>query len=142
MGAGAWWDTRLTTAAAQLNYADNILNLSCYPLIKISILCLYLRIFVTRRFRQICWGGIIFLSCMGTANVLVTMFSCHPIRSFFDATVPGTCINTVHFYWATAILNVLTDVFILVLPMPTVWKMQATVQRKLAISLVFVLGGL
>ncbi|KAL9109173.1 MAG: hypothetical protein Q9227_006098 [Pyrenula ochraceoflavens] len=57
----------------KLNYAYNIFNLSCYPIIKLSILLLYLRIFITPsyhfyrwapQFRILCWAGIVFLSCM------------------------------------------------------------------------------
>lgn len=126
----------------KLNYAYNILNLSCYPLVKLSILLLYLRIFPTPRFRQFCWGGIVFISCMGVANTLVAIFACNPVQGFYDMSVPSTCINDVQFYWATAVLNVVTDLYILLLPMPMVWGLQTTLKRKLAIAMIFVLGGL
>ncbi|KAK7756160.1 hypothetical protein SLS62_001752 [Diatrype stigma] len=126
----------------KLNYAFNILNLACYPIIKISILLLYLRIFVTNRIHMLSWGGIIFLSCMCIANTLVAMFACTPVRGFFDSSVPAMCIDDVKFYWCTAILNVVTDLYILILPIPVVWKLQTTLKRKIAISLIFTIGGL
>ncbi|KAI9687654.1 MAG: hypothetical protein M1820_010425 [Bogoriella megaspora] len=106
------------TLFPKLNYAYNILNVSCYPIIKLSILLFYLRIFISPRFRRLCWAG------------------------FYNQTIKATCINDVQFYWATAILNVLTDLYILVLPMPMVWRLHATFKKKLAISAVFMLGGL
>lgn len=89
-----------------------------------------------------CWGGIVFLACMCTANTLVAIFSCKPVRSFFDLDVPGTCTDATKFSWATAILNVVTDFYILVLPIPVVRKLHTTLGRKIAISLIFMVGGL
>ena len=127
----------------KLNYAYNILNLSCYPLIKLSILFLYLRIFISTKFRIFCWGGVVFVASMLVANTLVGIFACSPVKAFYDMTITDKrCINDVHFYWATAILNVVTDLYILILPMPIVWKIQTTLRRKIAISLIFILGGL
>ncbi|KAF2229208.1 hypothetical protein EV356DRAFT_435733, partial [Viridothelium virens] len=109
---------------------------------KLSILLFYLRIFISQRFRQLCWAGIVFVSCMCIANTLVAIFACRPIAGFYDLTIQAKCIDDVQFYWGTAILNVLTDLYILVLPMPMVWRLHATFQKKLAISAVFMLGGL
>ncbi|KAL9620508.1 MAG: hypothetical protein Q9160_004977 [Pyrenula sp. 1 TL-2023] len=70
------------------------------------------------------------------------MFACRPVRGFYDASVSAKCINDVRFYWATAILNIVTDMYILVLPMPIVWRLHTTMRRRLAISAIFMLGGL
>ncbi|MCJ1373901.1 hypothetical protein MMC20_005131 [Loxospora ochrophaea] len=126
----------------KLNYAYNILNVSCYPLIKISILLLYRRIFVTPRFRQIVWGCIALVAGIGISTTLVAIFSCTPVRAFYDSSVTGHCINDVHFYWASASLNVATDAIILTLPMPMVWRLQTDLRRKIGISLLFIIGGL
>ena len=79
---------------------------------------------------------------MCTANTLVAIFSCKPVRGFFDASVPATCIDDTKFSWATAILNVVTDFYILVLPIPVVRKLNTTLGRKIAISMIFTVGGL
>ena len=119
-----------------------ILNVSCYPIIKLSILLLYLRIFINSRFRQLCWAGVTFVSCMCVANTLVAIFACRPVAGFYNSNIKATCINDVQFYWATAILNVVTDLYILVLPIPMVWRLQISFKRKLGISAMFMLGGL
>lgn len=76
------------------------------------------------------------------SNTLVAIFACTPIRGFYDFSVPAKCINTVQFYWASAVLNVITDFLILVLPMPVVWKLHMSLRRKIGVSLLFVMGGL
>ncbi len=70
------------------------------------------------------------------------MFPCRPVRGFYDFSVPARCIDSVKFYWAQAVLNIATDAIILVLPLPMVWRLQTTLSRKIAISLLFMLGGL
>ena len=73
---------------------------------------------------------------------LVAVFSCMPVQSFYDPSVSGTCIDSVSFYMASAILNAIHDFLILALPLPLVWRLQTTTRRKLAISSLFVIGGL
>jgi hypothetical protein len=79
---------------------------------------------------------------MLVSNVLVATFACRPVRAFYTPSVPGTCIDSVKFYWATAVLNVATDLYILILPMPIVWGIQTSLRRKVAITIIFMLGGL
>ena len=38
-------------------------------------------------------------------------------------------------------LNILTDLMILAIPMPLVWKLQADVWRRLSLAFTFMLGG-
>ena len=130
-------------ARKQLNYAFNILNLASWPLIKISLLLLYIRIFgASYLFRRIAWGFVCLIAAIGTGNALVAIFPCRPTQAFYDVTVAGTCIDDVQFYWATAILNVFTDIVILVLPIPMLWKINANLGKKLGISVLFIAGGL
>ncbi|KAI9680045.1 MAG: hypothetical protein M1817_005061 [Caeruleum heppii] len=126
----------------KLNYAYNILNVSCYPFIKISILLLYLRIFPAHRFRQIVWAGIAVLVCILISHTLVCIFACRPVQGFWKTDVSSKCINAVRFYWAQATLNVITDVFILLLPIPATWSLRITRRQKVGLSGLFMLGGL
>lgn len=126
----------------KLNYAYNILNVTCYPIIKISILLLYLRIFATGRFQKITWCCIAFVAMVGISNALVAIFACRPIRGFYDKSVKAFCIDSVSFYWANATLNVVTDAIVLLLPMPVIWRLQMPLRRKIGLSLLFILGGL
>ena len=126
----------------KLNYAYNILNLLAYPIIKISILLLYRRVFPSVLFQRLVWFGVTFLVLMLSSNTLVAIFACNPIRGFWVATVKAKCIDAVRFYWATAILNVVTDVYILVLPLPQVWQLQISKKQKIGLTALFTLGGL
>lgn len=125
----------------KLNYAYNILNVLAYPIIKISILLFYIRIFsVLSHFTRIIWIAILIIAASGVANTLISIFSCTPIRAFWDPSTPGTCINDVAFYYWTAVFNCITDLFILVAPMPVIWRRDLT--HKVAVTALFMLGGL
>ena len=116
--------------------------MSNYPLTKISILLLYKRIFSSLRFHKVIWGCICFVGAAGTATTLVAIFSCRPVQAFYDSSVSGTCIDDVQFYLATAIINMMHDFIILVLPIPLVWRLQMPMRNKLVATALFVTGGL
>lgn len=126
----------------QLVFAYDCFYNIAYPPIKISILLFYHRIFVYRRFRQVNGVAIGFLVCYMIATTLVGIFSCIPVKASWDFTVePIRCIDENMFYIASASVNVFTDVLILVLPLPIVWKLKISKAQKIAVSFIFALGG-
>jgi len=125
----------------KLNYAYNILNVSAYPLVKISILLLYIRIFyVLPDFCRSVWIGIAVVGGGGLANTLVAIFACHPVQGFYDTSVPAQCIDSISFYYWTGAFNCATDIFILVMPVAAIWKRD--ISHKAAVMTLFLLGGL
>ncbi|KAH9906431.1 hypothetical protein F4778DRAFT_648835 [Xylariomycetidae sp. FL2044] len=108
---------------------------------KMSILLLYLRIFGAIRWFR--WTTSILLACIASyciAIALVTIFQCTPISAAYDHLVQGKCINNARFWFANAAFSIITDVIILVLPMPLVYKLQVTRVQKVALTMVFALG--
>ena len=115
---------------------------TCLPVVKISILLLYRSIFQTRGFTIATNVVGAFVLAWGIACLLVSMFSCTPIHGFWDFTTPSKCINTRKFFMGNSIPNIIMDVVILTLPMGKVWYLQMSMGRKLAVSGMFLLGGL
>ena len=52
------------------------------------------------------------------------------------------CIDQIKFELAAAMLNIVIDFVIIVLPLPTIWSLQLPRRQKLALSGVFMLGML
>lgn len=123
-------------------FAAEILYSICLPLIKISILLLYRSIFPTYGFTVATNVVGAFVIAWGTACLLVSIFSCVPIRGFWDITTPSKCISTREFFMGISIPNIIMDVTILALPMGKVWHLQMSRGRRLAVSGMFLLGGL
>lgn len=108
---------------------------------QVSILLFYRRLFPTQRIHQITMGLFIFLGVWYTAFQLAAIFQCTPVNYYWNRTIPGHCVNYIDLYIALAATNTLTDITLLVLPMPTVWGLKVSRSRKLALSGVFLLGA-
>lgn len=91
--------------------------------------------------RQITSGLLIFLAFWYAAFQLTAIFQCTPVHYYWNRTIPGHCVNDIDFYIALAATNTLTDIILLVIPMPTVWALKVSRSKKLALSGVFVLGA-
>lgn len=117
-----------------------------YPLsltfIKCSILCLYLRIFgVNQRFKRVTFGLLAIAAAWGIGVTAGAAFQCRPVAAAYDVLITHkSCINVRDYFVASGITNILIDVGILVLPLPSLWKLQLATSRKLTISIIFMLG--
>jgi hypothetical protein len=126
----------------QLFYVHQIFYKVSINLTKISITLLYTRIFGnTRWFRFTCYFIMTATAMYCVSSVAATIFQCTPVPRMWDKTIAGTCINTSQFYYANAGFSIATDVIILFLPMPLVLNLQIPKIQKVALFLVFTLGG-
>lgn len=129
------------TAYAQYFYMAQVTYKAAINLVKCCILLLYLRLFhIVNWFRFSCWGLLAIVTMYCTASILVTIFQCRPIMRAFDKTIPGVCIDTAKFWFANAGFSIATDIIILLLPMPLVWKLEVPTAQKLALVGVFTVG--
>ncbi|KAL9118458.1 MAG: hypothetical protein Q9187_004996, partial [Circinaria calcarea] len=108
---------------------------------KLSVLFLYRRLFPPKNLRKalIIVGAVVL--CYNVAAVFVVIFQCYPIQANWDPTVSGHCINYGHFVLLIGILNILSDVAILSLPLPVLWRLQISRNQKWVLSGIFLLGG-
>ena len=112
-------------------------------LYRISFLCLYLRIFLDKTFRVLCKIGITFTALCNVAFILVTIFQCVPVSAIWDKTVePATCIKSKAFWFSYAMINIVSDVTILALPIPQILKLHLSWRNKLGLIAVFMMGSL
>jgi hypothetical protein len=123
-------------------YLDQIFYKLTINLTKLSILCLYLRIFTQPWFRRTCWSCVIVVSTYALASIVATIFQCTPIPHLWDKTAypTATCINVTAFWYANAIYNIITDIVILASVPPVVWKLKLPFRQKLGLTVVFGLG--
>lgn len=115
------------------------------PFAKISILAFYLRVFEQQRtFRFLVYGTAAFVAAYATSGVMVIIFSCSPINASWRLAVaaePSTkCVNRPLNYLFQASLNIISDIFIVCLPAPLVWKLQMPLRQRLSLIGVFALG--
>ena len=59
------------------------------------------------------------------ASVLAIIFICHPVQFFWDKTIPGGhCGSDSGILYGVAGPNIATDIAVLVLPLPMIWRLQ------------------
>ena len=110
---------------------------------KLSILFFYNRIFPSKTFAtlsiitgaiQIAWA---------IAVCFTTIFSCSPVAFYWDKFIPsGSCLNIYTMGYGFTGVNIVTDVVVLLLPVPSLSKLQMSLPKKLNIIGIFILGGL
>lgn len=115
---------------------------SAIAAVKISILLLYRRLFPHRQFRIILWSFGAFVLTYSTVQLLVTLFQCQPIRGAWDPFVKAKCIKLNLEFMIMGSLNVATDVTTLCLPMPLLWRLKVSIERRFQVMSMLLLGGL
>ncbi|OKP14896.1 hypothetical protein PENSUB_5207 [Penicillium subrubescens] len=110
---------------------------------KISILLFYARIFTTTNFRILAGMVGAIVLAHGISVFFAAIFQCLPVQYAWDKNIPGgSCFDQQAFYRYVSPPNILTDVLILIMPLPFVWRLHTRLTQKLALTGVFILGGL
>ena len=109
---------------------------------KLTMLSLFLRIFVVKwqRIASYTIGAILLATAL--ANIIANVTQCVPLEYLWNKEVAGKCFDQ-NAYWRWASLpNILTDVVMLGLPVPAIWGAQMGWKDKLGVGLTFFAGSL
>ena len=71
---------------------------------------------------------------------VTAIVQCLPIRYYWQRTGQGYCIHLIRFNIALASINLVTDVAVLILPIPAIWRLQLPKSKKIGLSAVFLAG--
>ncbi|KAF2150295.1 hypothetical protein K461DRAFT_295589 [Myriangium duriaei CBS 260.36] len=123
-------------------YALSIIYCIAVTLPKLAILVFYARIFVYNVQRMVTYVLMGFIISWSIAASLTAVFSCSPIKYFWDKSiVDGTCINIRHFWGYGCIPNIIADFVMLLLPLPMVWELQADIKVKAGLTVTLLTGS-
>ena len=84
----------------------------------------------------------VFIVVSSIPQIFISFLACVPIRAFWESDTPRTCINLEASFIVGAVINVVTDVFILILPLPVLWHLKASRSRRILLIAMFSMGGL
>lgn len=124
----------------KLMVAYAIIYTFCISFIKLSVLFFYLRVFVNDRFRVVTFSIIGVVTAWTCANVLLLFLICRPFAANYDLSIEGQCGDRPTAFIAIGAFNIITDVVILVLPIPTIWSLRAQKKWKIGLTAIFLLG--
>jgi hypothetical protein len=124
-------------------YAMDIIDLLAISTPRLGILALYHRLFVARSSR-------IFIYCLmgavgGYVLILepIAIFQCWPISSIWDLEdTHRKCINANAFQSWVALPIIVTDVGMLAVPIPVIWKLHISMRLRIGLTFEFLIGTL
>ncbi|KAI6084003.1 hypothetical protein F4821DRAFT_271385 [Hypoxylon rubiginosum] len=114
--------------------------------LKAAILLEWMRIFipygVRNRFFWLCYGVLGANTIFYIITLFVMNFACVPVQKNWDPLYAGgSCpIDTQAVNIASAVLNLCSDVFILLLPQRIIWGLKMSTKTKVGVSFIFAIG--
>lgn len=129
-------------------YFKYLLVLACYyysmvAIPKLAILALYGRLLTLEPYRTMIRVLAAVLILSATVIVIMCLNLCHPFAANWDPYLPGgKCMNQQAFYTYASLPNIITDVAMLILPIPVVWKLHSSTKVKLGLVATFLTGSL
>lgn len=120
-----------------------LLYLAAVVFPKLAILAIYLRVFTQPRFRTACYVLATVLVANWIATTVAGLLICRPLEYLWDHTIAGGhCFNiNAYFRWAS-LVNIITDVAMLVLPLPVIWELHTSRNIKIGLTITFATGSL
>ncbi|KAI0014796.1 hypothetical protein F4780DRAFT_788416 [Xylariomycetidae sp. FL0641] len=127
------------------NYILQLLPLVSLGLSKASVLCFYRRVFhVHGRFLIINSVLLVIVVAWAISFFFATVFQCKDPKTLWTSFefARRNCVETISFYYATSITGFITDLMILVSPIPIIVKLQMPLKNRIALAGIFLLGAL
>lgn len=107
---------------------------------KFSILFQYLRIFPGKPFRLACYAMMAIVATYSSWAIVSGFVNCVPVAKFWNKDLPGSCLDFEAIWFFNASMNIVTDIALLLLPMPLLSKLQLPRTQKIALMGVFAMG--
>ncbi|KAH6658539.1 hypothetical protein BKA67DRAFT_216577 [Truncatella angustata] len=125
----------------QLFYVAQILYIAIQLLAKVSISLLFIRLFPARWIRLTLQIFIAFMLGHGLIFIMVIAFQCWPVHSIWDKTITGRCVDVTVVGYVGAGLSIGEDLFLMLLPITELRKLQVTQRQRVLLSAMFAIGS-
>jgi hypothetical protein len=111
-------------------------------LAKVSIFLQYSRVFQTKKMRILCRIIIATLAIYGLWAVLGALLRCTPEAKSWNPNFAGHCLKNEILWFINAGVYIVVDLAIIVIPIPASFALYLSLRQKIALSVMFALGGL
>lgn len=99
-----------------------------------------MEIFEIRVFQWLAKVTALIVILYGIIAILMSCLLCRPISIAWDPTIQGECGDIMASVIFSASFNMFIDIWTVFLPLPIIWKLQMTKQRKWGITSSFAVG--
>ncbi|KAI1774175.1 hypothetical protein F4818DRAFT_75239 [Hypoxylon cercidicola] len=107
---------------------------------RLAILLLYREIFPTNVVRHGSMILIIIVVVNEIQCIVVDLVLCRPIQASWDITLDRKCGNILKAEIFSAVISMIIDILVTFLPLPVIWQLQLSKQKKLALTGAFSVG--
>ncbi|KAK4164330.1 hypothetical protein QBC43DRAFT_353245 [Cladorrhinum sp. PSN259] len=125
-------------------YAAQLVYIATRLLLRHSIILFYLRIFAIGNLRPaIIIGTMVLNTLISIAVGLLLACQCRPIPFFWtrwDGNQSGTCLPSDPILWSGSIIGIVLDIWVLLLPLPYVARLQLSLKKRIGISFMLMIG--
>ncbi|KKK18675.1 hypothetical protein P175DRAFT_0536098 [Aspergillus ochraceoroseus IBT 24754] len=138
------WDVPIVWLSTALKYFTiaQYIYLTLTATVKLTFLFFYYRIFHPQhKIKYLITFGIVFVAITHITILFLTIFSCAPVSHAWNAASPGRCWNPKILPYLSGALSSVTDLYVLILPIRSLWDLNMTTRRKLRLAAVFGLGS-
>ncbi|KAK3337576.1 hypothetical protein B0T19DRAFT_455435 [Cercophora scortea] len=110
--------------------------------IKLTLLVFYYRLFSvpSARYKYVLHTMVALVIALNVGIFFATVFNCTPRAHAWDPSVPGTCSKTGVLPWFSGASSSLTDIIVLLIPVPILWRMNMAFNKKVRVMAVFGIG--
>lgn len=92
--------------------------------------------------RIACYALIAFISIYGTWTFISAWLNCVPVAKFWKPSIDGYCLSKKGLWFSNSAIHILTDIMIIIYPMPALKSLNLPRRQKIAVMGIFSLGGL
>jgi len=111
---------------------------------KLAILGLYQRVFIERRDRIISYALMVIVCLWSVSAIFANGLQCVPLAYLWNPKghPGGYCFNINEYWKWLSFPNILTDIAILLLPFPCIWKLKLSRRIKIGLAVTFCTGSM
>ncbi|PSN64530.1 hypothetical protein BS50DRAFT_575979 [Corynespora cassiicola Philippines] len=124
-------------------YINSILYSLAIASVKASILEFYRSVFgqtANQSFRNMIWALEVLTGLWCMTSVTHAIMICEPRSKIWKMHVEGICGNLIAHFLTLSIIDILMDIAVWMLPIPTLWRLEIPVKTKVGIITIFGLG--
>jgi hypothetical protein len=129
---------------SQWFYASTVVYIPAAFFTKATILLLMARVFAVEP--RVAKGIKILIWALLVAYIpiqILRIVNCYPIRTYWDPDVRNArCLNQRKIFFSDLSLSIVTDLVILLIPIPLTWKLRMSIGKKIKIVLLLGAGGI
>lgn len=135
----------MLTSREQASYIVAPVFIICNGLAKTALLTFYLQISSRKWYRVAIFTVIGIVTGYVTILAFLLLFGCRPIRAAWDSELlaaGGGCVDMAVLYMAIAVANIVSDVLLFVIPIPTIVRLKMPLVQKIGAGIMFAIGSM